>query len=290
MFAIQRVLFATDFAGGCQSLAPTVRRMIDYWRAEVTLLHVIEAKRWPGRAQELGQLMDRMRAVARELGERRVKCRLERGDAAERVLEYARDNQMDLVVISARGSSGLRGKALGSVADRILSEAECSVWLDWDAVRQSPERGMYARRVACALAHNESDEYVLHEADEISGNLDAGLTVIQAVCAPPEKPLILMRDQRAREAAVETAKRRIEMLRRRSFAPAEMAVEPGSHYAVVGRVIRKQATGLLITGSLREAIVAAAPECPVLRVATPRTAAAFAALEGPYIAVAGRSA
>ncbi|HLK51659.1 MAG TPA: universal stress protein [Bryobacteraceae bacterium] len=290
MFAIRRVLFGVDFAAGCQALVPTVRRMIEYWHAEVTLLHVIEEKRWPGRKHDLERLMLRMRAIARQLGERDVRCRLERGNAAERLLEYARANQIHLVVVSGRGASGRSSSMIGPVADQLLTEAACCVWLDWGPAHSNRARGMHARRVACALAHNDSDEYVLHEADDISGNLDAELTVIQAVCAGPGKPLVLFRDRPVRDAAIAIAKQRIEILRRRFFAPAEVAVETGSHAAVVRRVIQRQAAGLLITGNLREAIVAAAPHCPVLRVATPAAVAARAALELPYAAVAGRSA
>src|SRR6516164_10249666 len=94
MSTIQRVLFAVDFSPGCQALVPTVRRMIESWQTEVTLLHVIEAKQWLGRKRDLERLMVSMRTIAQEgLGDRRVTCRLERGTAAERILEYIRAKQ-----------------------------------------------------------------------------------------------------------------------------------------------------------------------------------------------------
>src|SRR5579864_7210965 len=119
MSTIRRVLFAVDFSAGSQVLVPTVRRMIEYWGVEVTVLHIIEAKQWPGRKQAVERLVAQMQSIARQLGGRHVTWRLERGAAAERVLEYARDHSMDLIAISARGSSGLRGARIGSVADQI---------------------------------------------------------------------------------------------------------------------------------------------------------------------------
>lgn len=290
MSSIQRVLFAVDFSGEGQSLVPTVRRMIEYWHAEVTLLHVIQAKKWPERKQEFEQIMVRMRAMARDLGGRYVKFRLERGAAGDRILDYAEAHQVDLVVIAARGSSRLRRSPLGSVADQVLAQAPCRVWLDWGSTYSRSAAGMYARRVACALAQSESDEYVLREAEALSANLDAALTVIQAVCEPAERSLVLLRDQRARDLALAVAAQRIENLRRRFSPPADMAVEAGPHTAVVSRVIQRQATGLLVTGNLREAILGAEAECPVLRVAPPAVAVAGAALEAPYLAAARRSA
>ena len=51
---------------------------------------------------------------------------LEGGDAAARIVDYARTQHMDQVVIGARGSSHLR-RLLGSVSARVASEAPCTV-------------------------------------------------------------------------------------------------------------------------------------------------------------------
>lgn len=289
MSSIQRVLFPVDFSPAYQSLVPTVRRMIEYWSAEVTLLHMIGASTWPDQRQELEQITAKMRTMARHLGDRCVKFRLERGVPGERVLEYVRTHQIDLVAIAARGSGPRRG-AIGSVADQILAEAPCLVWLDWGWTRPHSRAGMYASRVVCALANDESDEHVLHQAEEVSGNLNAALTVIQAVSDPPRRSLSLLRDQRGRDAAVALARKRIANLHRRLVAPFEVAIETGSHTAVVSDVIQRQAAGLLVTGNLREAILGAESECPVLRVAPPVAEAAGAPLEGLYLTAARRIA
>lgn len=289
MSSIRRVLFPVDFSPACQYLAPTVRRMIEYWHAEVTLLHVIEASTWPDQRRELEQITAKMRVIARHLGERSVKFRLERGVAAERVLEYVRAHQVDLVTLGARNATNPRRAPIGSVADQILAEAPCCVWLDWGWTHSDSRTGMYASRVACALANDRSDEYVLREAEDVSGNLNAALTVIQAVCEPAERSLVLLRDQPPRDSAVALARKRIENLRRPLLAPFDVAIERGSHTAVISGVIQRQASGLLVTGNRRETILGAESECPVLRVAAPAAAVASAGLETPYLA-ARRSA
>jgi nucleotide-binding universal stress UspA family protein len=274
MFRKHRILFPVDFSLACRALAPTVRKMIECWQSEVTVLHIIEGRQWPRRKQELERLMLGLRSIARALGDRQVSCRLERGAAGDRILQYARANLVDLIVISARSRSGLRGAPTGSVAGHVLSEAGCGVWLDWCPAGSRAATGMNARRVGCALAHPDTDEFVLRQAEDISGELNAGLTVVQAVQLPRDRPFLLLREQRARAAALALAKSRIDKLGRSSYPSAEIAVDVGSHRTVIRRVIQSQAMGLLVTGNQREVILAAESQCPVLRVATPIAAAA----------------
>ena len=51
---------------------------------------------------------------------------LEAVNPAEAILEFARANNVDYIVLGARGNSTLR-KILGSVSGRVAAEAPCSV-------------------------------------------------------------------------------------------------------------------------------------------------------------------
>jgi nucleotide-binding universal stress UspA family protein len=51
---------------------------------------------------------------------------LEADDPAAALIEYARENRVDHIVIGARGSSSLR-RLLGSVSARVVAEAPCTV-------------------------------------------------------------------------------------------------------------------------------------------------------------------
>ena len=51
---------------------------------------------------------------------------LEAPDPAEAIIDYARSNRVDHIVIGCRGSSGLR-RYLGSVSTKVVAEAPCSV-------------------------------------------------------------------------------------------------------------------------------------------------------------------
>lgn len=49
------------------------------------------------------------------------------GDASERICEYASENEIDLIVMSTHGRSGLSRLAIGSVTENTLRNAPCPV-------------------------------------------------------------------------------------------------------------------------------------------------------------------
>ena len=52
-----------------------------------------------------------------------------RGNVSEAILEYARKNGVDLVIMSTHGRSGIARWAMGSVADRVARQANVPVML-----------------------------------------------------------------------------------------------------------------------------------------------------------------
>lgn len=49
------------------------------------------------------------------------------GYPAEQILDYARQNQVDLIMMSTHGRSGVTRWAVGSIADRVLRHSTCPV-------------------------------------------------------------------------------------------------------------------------------------------------------------------
>ena len=67
------------------------------------------------------------RALAAGRGARGVTVEVLSGDAAERLLEYARVQAIDLIALGRRGVGQIRGLLMGSVSLKINSLAECPV-------------------------------------------------------------------------------------------------------------------------------------------------------------------
>jgi Universal stress protein family len=55
------------------------------------------------------------------------KTLLEKGDAAERILDAAKTDQSDLIVMGTHGRTGLGRLLMGSVAEQVLRGATCAV-------------------------------------------------------------------------------------------------------------------------------------------------------------------
>jgi len=59
----------------------------------------------------------------------RARCEVLYGYPAEQILHYARQKQVDLIVMGSLGISGIKEFFLGSVASRVVANAPCSVWV-----------------------------------------------------------------------------------------------------------------------------------------------------------------
>ena len=65
--------------------------------------------------------------LAKAAGARRVVTEISTGDPADVILAAARDRGFDLIVVGRRGRSRLAGLLLGSVSQKVASEAPCPV-------------------------------------------------------------------------------------------------------------------------------------------------------------------
>lgn len=63
---------------------------------------------------------------ARKAGVKHVHARVMRGDPAEEIVNFARDNQIDLLVLGSRGRSKIGGMLLGSVSNRVCQMSGCT--------------------------------------------------------------------------------------------------------------------------------------------------------------------
>ncbi|MEZ0000670.1 universal stress protein [Sinorhizobium fredii] len=65
--------------------------------------------------------------IARRIGVSSVETRVEPGVYAETILKVAEDVGADMIVVGSRGLGRLRGMLVGSVSQKIIQHAHCSV-------------------------------------------------------------------------------------------------------------------------------------------------------------------
>ena len=73
----------------------------------------------------IGQLLRRGEAVAKEHGVTRVRTIQESGQPAASILDCARREAVDLIVLGTRGHGAVASTLLGSVSHKVMQESEC---------------------------------------------------------------------------------------------------------------------------------------------------------------------
>ena len=128
-----RVLFATDGSSDATTASEWVPHLPLPGGAELLVLTVIEPPvlpRLPGelhaeRRAEAQRLVDE---TAARLGQgRQASGRVAEGDPREQIMAVARSWHAELIVLGARGVSGIQRFLLGSVSLGVAREASCSV-------------------------------------------------------------------------------------------------------------------------------------------------------------------
>jgi len=142
MIQMKRVLLPTDFSECARAALAYACAFVDQFDAELHLLHVVQDVMLmmpePGSAFALPQnyLLDLKtgaeNALAGLLGEswaagKKVVRATRLGSAFVEIVRYAREHEIDMIIVGTHGRSGLKHVILGSVAERVVRKAPCPV-------------------------------------------------------------------------------------------------------------------------------------------------------------------
>lgn len=136
-----RILIATDFSDISTKAVLRGLQLAQETRAEVLLVHVIENTWYPGTfgvsPLPLPDLEQQVRKAARDRLEKMktettppgVSCRtlLREGVPWSEIVEVAKQEKADLIVLATHGYTGLKHALLGSQAERVVRTAPCPV-------------------------------------------------------------------------------------------------------------------------------------------------------------------
>ena len=130
-----RILFATDFSPESVAAAPYAISLAQECQAYLTLLHVIEEPK-AGDLVRPAELVASSAQLLRNLlpPEAKLWCVpeyvIERGKAAQKILEVAAQSKADLIVLGVRQPKGFPGAATHlpmTIAHKVVSDAACPV-------------------------------------------------------------------------------------------------------------------------------------------------------------------
>jgi universal stress protein A len=138
-----RILVATDFSPSAQAAADTAGRIARALGGEIDLVHVAPLSTYAQAAAHARvpysalDLVGKVTADSERQGQTEV-ARLAADGVTARlitvdgpppaeIVRVARERDSDLIVMGTHGRTGLRSIALGSVAERVVHLAPCSV-------------------------------------------------------------------------------------------------------------------------------------------------------------------
>src|ERR1035437_3289032 len=155
MYLLERILLPVDFSERSYGAARYVEALADKQGTEISIVHVTTPLNYElsaldvggtvlnelnaDRTAELQQQLDNF--AVEELKPYRVQRFLFEGDPARRIVEFAHERHIDLIVMPTHGYGLFRRFLLGSVTAKVLHDAECPVWTGVH-LDQSPALGI----------------------------------------------------------------------------------------------------------------------------------------------------
>jgi nucleotide-binding universal stress UspA family protein len=223
MIKLRRILFPTDFSRCAEQAYEHAFYLAKQYQAELHVLHAVVLHGFYNQPEfglaDVNELEDRLEEAARRQMSSSLNSNLtdqvkiiqarRRGlSVAPVILEYARTQDIDLIILGTHGRRGLGHLLLGSVAEEIVRLSPCPVFTVRE--RQVPQPIEDLDRILVPIDFSEHSKHALRYAKQIAASYDACLQllhIIERVTCPSfyalEKHLdreLLPVQQKAKEA------------------------------------------------------------------------------------------
>jgi len=195
MIAFKRILFPVDFSQQCAATVPAVRALAQRFGSQLMLLHVVglppawigspEGASWTAlinaeRLRENGRIALE-RFIAQHFSDTNVVPKIDEGDAAHLIVDYAHDEKIDLIMMPTHGYGTFRALLLGSTTAKVLHDAHCPVWTGVHTEQMQAHPPNRWKRMLCALDMDPRDVPVLRWAADFSARQGLELRLLHAV-------------------------------------------------------------------------------------------------------------
>jgi nucleotide-binding universal stress UspA family protein len=141
MKKIEKILFPIDFAEHFETLVPWVSTFVNSFDATLYALfvtqdlgdfssfHVPHGNLQQFQEEALKAAQRKMSIAAKEEFKafKKVEARVVQGSPAEKIIETAQKEGIDLIIMGTHGRKGLERAIFGSVCDKVVRNAPCPV-------------------------------------------------------------------------------------------------------------------------------------------------------------------
>lgn len=145
MIPFKKILCPTDFSELSYEAIEAANTLALYFSAELSIVHVLPSVRFLPRSTAIptsngsGYQDQSVELLKRSLDEaisqrtskelRVIPAVITGDDVADQILRAAEEQKVDVIVIASHGMTGWRRLMLGSVTEKVLKNASCSVLL-----------------------------------------------------------------------------------------------------------------------------------------------------------------
>jgi len=236
MFQLKKILFPVDFSRRARGAAAYVEALAGRFDAEVILLHVIEPAPYNRTLAEEPAITHQsfLEFFGPDLKYIRTGIVIERGEAAQKIVECAVERKADLIMMPTQGLGVYRRLIIGSNVAKVLHDADCPVWTGVHMEEARPLEKMHTERVLCAVDLKRPSERILKWASQLAKEYQAELTLLHV---SPDRDASLCA---------------LEDLQKRVGSSAALRVKDGDPAKVVAETARDINADLLVIGRRAE--------------------------------------
>ena len=212
-------------------------------------------------------------ASARDLGAKRVTSVYATGSPWVEIVDFLdRDPTFDLVVMGTHGRTGMSRMLLGSVTEKVVRHAPCSVM----TMRTDTAAASYSK-ILCAVDFSDASEVAMDMAAAMRGQTITLLHTIEMSIPYAADPLPPVYLGDLKERAEEELEREAKQLRRLAEVPVEAVLREGrAQYEITKLLDDDPSFDLVVVGShgrtgIKRALIGSVAEavvrharCPVL--------------------------
>jgi nucleotide-binding universal stress UspA family protein len=196
----RNILFPIDFSERCAAVAPFVSAVAKRDNACLILASFVETSAmWYGAAEgpaiadlNIPRIIEETECDLTRFGSEyfpgmQVNVAVEEGEPGFCIADYARAEDIGLIMMPARGRGRFRAALLGSVTVKVLHDAGCPVWTIAHCETLNHAFSPEWRTVVCAVEAADSSSRVIRYAGELASSYGSAVRLVHAFLPPPHQ-------------------------------------------------------------------------------------------------------
>ena len=258
---VDKIVFPVDFSERCDCAGRWVAAVARACDAAVVILHVVEPAQYLLGSLEFGatslesfhaELVSESRTRLRQyLGSEfnggHVRRVLVEGDPATKIVEFAHNEQANLIMMPSHGFGPFRRFILGSVTAKVLHDAHVPVWTGAHLEDTATPDRVSIRNLLCAVDLGPQTLAALTWSARIAERCGARLCAVHAVSGVESRPSRYM-DAELSQVLRREARERLQSLLDEAGLDAQICLGAGDAAEVVRYAAEQHRADLVIIG------------------------------------------